>query len=110
MFREQFKCKCCGVEKMDTAFLIHLRDLSHILGDDWFVTSAYRCSSHNKAVGGGENSQHLYGRAVDLAAPFGKVKARIVEFAMTNGFSVGVYAGFIHIDCRPIDSQVVWNG
>jgi hypothetical protein len=44
--------------------LEQLRKLSYPRGLS--IVSAYRCPSHNKAVGGATMSQHLYGTAADI--------------------------------------------
>lgn len=49
------------------------------------VTSGYRCSAHNKAVGGATDSAHMYGRAVDIAAPASQ-QERIKQIALAAGF------------------------
>lgn len=44
-----------------------LRDLAHFLSYDIIITSGYRCTRLNKAVGGVSNSNHLSCRAFDFA-------------------------------------------
>ena len=52
--------------------LQRIRDhLSMVAGRDTRITisSGYRCSALNKAVGGSGSSDHLYARAADITAP-----------------------------------------
>jgi len=43
-----------------------LEPLREIVQRPLFLTSGYRCSALNKAIGGKKNSQHLIGEAADL--------------------------------------------
>lgn len=45
-----------------------------------FITSGYRCEKLNKAVGGVDDSDHLFARAVDL------VSGRMSPFALAKAF------------------------
>ena len=63
------------------SIVTHLEELMKFLDDlreDWGsaikVTSGYRCSKLNKAVGGSTTSAHLYGYAADLQAVNGKMQ------------------------------------
>lgn len=74
----EFRCPCCGKEKALPVLVIgleKLRALAYPKG--LIIRSGYRCSSHNTAVGGAKNSQHLYGAAgdVDLRAQLDEVIA-----------------------------------
>lgn len=65
------------------------------------VTSGWRSTANNAREGGVDNSQHLYGRAIDftvsgVTAP--KVYAAAVSSNMFKG--VGKYATFTHVDVR----------
>lgn len=79
------------------------------------VLSAYRTAEHNKKVGGARNSQHLYGRALDLKPPKGvnlfhfyeNIRANTKHFGITG---LGKYKTFIHVDIRPSNRLAVWSG
>jgi len=79
------------------------------------IHSAYRTPAHNKAVGGAKNSQHVQGRALDLAPPQG-VKLDTFYAAIkrnTDDFGIhgiGKYLTFVHVDIRPTDKLIVWRG
>lgn len=62
------------------------------------VNSGYRTKTHNKNVGGADNSYHLYGRAMDLSG-------YNVSSLCNIAYSIGVkgiikYPTFVHIDTR----------
>ena len=76
------------------------------------VNSGFRSISHNAAVGGASNSQHLYGIAADLAVS-GVANKTIYQKAETSGFS-GLEAyteDHQHVDSRveyPYGAQSWW--
>lgn len=81
------------------------------------ILSAYRTTLHNKRVGGARNSQHVEGRALDLAPVGRKGIAKLhaaVEQVARRGDSpirgIGVYPSFIHIDTRAGDRIARWQG
>ena len=59
---------------MDNAFLQMLDDARGIAGIPFKITSGYRSVSHNKSVGGVQNSSHLIGKAADIAVGSGQRK------------------------------------
>lgn len=70
--REEFKCKCggryCGgypAEMQREAVQVADRARKHF-GSPGHVVSGLRCPQHNAASGGVDNSQHMYGEAIDL--------------------------------------------
>lgn len=79
------------------------------------VTSAYRTKSWNKKVGGARNSQHLYGRALDLVPIRGVSVEKLFEAAKrVAGYNmrlkgIGLYPTFVHIDIRQSKKLVVWR-
>lgn len=74
---KEFLCKCgsndCEFKEPTDAQMEKIKKLSNALemirimvGEPIIITSGLRCPAHNKAVGGGQNSQHLTGSAADL--------------------------------------------
>lgn len=90
-------------------------DVRALWGKPITILSAYRTPSWNSKIGGARNSQHLYGRALDLAPPEG---VSIYEFYQniynnTDNFGIkglGKYLTFVHIDVRPTDRLYTWSG
>lgn len=81
----ELQCKCCKTVKLnDIAFksLIAFRKLINI---PLLITSGYRCSSHNAAVGGAKFSLHLYGAAFDIIVQSPEIN-KIIELAKQAGF------------------------
>jgi hypothetical protein len=68
--KNEFKCpcgKCNGYGKGIASSLVKtLQDLRNKYGNGITITSGYRCSSHNKKVGGTTNSKHTQGLAADF--------------------------------------------
>ena len=62
----EFECRCCQVAKLDSELLRRLQAIRTETGRPVRINSAYRCPSHNRAVGGASGSQHLAGRAADI--------------------------------------------
>ncbi len=67
---------CYGVHRL-------LQPLRDYLGCPITITSAYRCSQVNKAVGGVSNSQHLTGNAADCVVPRDKF-TKAVDYITEN--------------------------
>lgn len=84
-----------------------LEALRHALGDQSIrVTSGFRSTSCNAAVGGATNSRHLYGDAVDLGSGPHSL-CTVAQQARNHGFN-GIlgpgYAGHsdhIHVNQGP---------
>ena len=67
------------------------------------VNSAHRTYYYNAKIGGSKNSQHVFGRAVDVKIPCGfsvEKFHRIVCDVVGNTGGIGKYDTFIHIDSR----------
>jgi uncharacterized protein YcbK (DUF882 family) len=68
-------------------------------------------------VGGAKNSQHLHGRALDILKPPNFTLEQFWELAhahaldqTNNIFGIGRYPWGVHLDIRPSNRVVVWNG
>ena len=97
---EEFECRCgCGRADMDMQFVEWLEQVRVRAGIPFFITSGFRCPSHNAAVGGVPNSAHMRGTAVDIRVNGGGQRHSIVKAAMSyDAYGVGVAGGFIHLD------------
>lgn len=65
--KEEFTCKCgCGLNNIDLKLVKILDELRTYFNKPIRVSSGCRCKSHNKAVGGVNNSRHILGKAADI--------------------------------------------
>ena len=80
----EFDCHgsgCCSETLIDEQLVEYLQDIRDHFGKPVTVTSAYRCATHNKNVGGATGSRHMKGQAADIyidgvkPAEIAKVKA-----------------------------------
>ena len=69
------------------------------------IVSGYRDPDHNRKVGGAANSQHLYGRACDLATKRWKPE-QWRRIGAPGGLGVGRDGMVLHVDTGPNRS---WN-
>ena len=108
---KEMECACgCGFCDFDVGFLDKLQSLRDTLKRPLIVTSGFRCSRHNEAVGGAKHSKHLAGIAVDIST-WGMQSDFMYRFmagAIDLGFTgIGVGKNFIHIDTRK-DKSKMW--
>ena len=110
--RHEFECRCCGRAEINQRLVDALQELRDLAGLPVRVTSGYRCSEHNRAIGGATRSQHLLGTAADIVVR-GMIPAEMYRLAKDieafhNG-GIGVYPdkGFIHVDVR--DGRARWG-
>ena len=74
------------------------------------IHSGYRTAAKNKAVGGAQYSQHLYGAAADISIR-GVSHEKVADLArkmLGNTGGVGRYKTFTHVDVRSVRSD--WAG
>lgn len=103
--REEFACKCgkCGgfpVEPSEKLVRV-LDKFREEVGLAVYINSGIRCKAHNAAVGGANDSRHLYGDAADIRCP-GKMPSELYNIAvrlLPDG-GVGIYDWGVHVDTR----------
>lgn len=106
-------CGCCDSVLVDEQLVTYLQQIRHHFGASVTVNSGYRCTVHNKAVGGASRSLHLKGMAADISVK-GIQPLQVARFAETIGVrGIGLYETakdgyFVHIDTR--DKQGFWYG
>ena len=106
----EFKCPDGTERCMAPEFLSQLDAAREFAGVPFKLTSAFRTPEYNESVGGSENSSHLRGVAVDIAASDSRTRFRIVFGLVKAGFTrIGVGEDFIHVDMDTSkDQEVMW--
>jgi hypothetical protein len=98
----EFFCRHCQQSmEMDFQLINSLNWLREIMGIPITITSGYRCSTHNKAVGGAPKSFHLQGKAADISVARKPLLHLIYRVAIVSGKfnAAGIMDnGFIHLD------------
>ena len=95
---------------MDSNFLKLLNNAREIAGIPFKITSGYRSVSHNKSVGGVQNSSHLIGKAADIAVGSGKERYIIIDALIKANFKrLGVAKTFIHCDNDNSKPDSIWT-
>jgi uncharacterized protein YcbK (DUF882 family) len=102
--RDEFECKCgqCGFAAVDAELLEVLTDIRETYGRPVKITSACRCESHNKKVGGAKESMHTRGMAADIQVE-GYSPAKIEQYLLgkyPNKYGIAASTTFTHIDVR----------
>ena len=95
----EFRCKCgrCKTALVDDVLVAQLQAIRNHFGKSVNITSGYRCSSHNKAVGGDPNSSHMQGMAADIVVA-GVKPGEVAKFAESMGIvRIGRYNDFVHV-------------
>ena len=113
--RHEWGCECgCGFDTVDFELPKIIQGAADMFaavdGIDVRIdiTGPNRCVEHNKAIGGAENSQHIYGRAADFKLFNRDTGAQVdpdrvadfLEKRFKNKYGIGWYNGRTHIDTR----------
>ena len=119
--REEFDCKC-GCEMPSSVFyeVELLAEELQVIRDHFKapiqINSAYRCTSHNRSIGGVKNSQHILGKASDIVVKgfTSDEVANELEVMLQDDClfpfhlgGIGKYNTFTHVDTRPDKAR--WN-
>jgi len=105
----EFDCHHTGKNEMDKDFLLRLDALRDACGFPFKITSGYRDKTHPIERVKATPGMHSLGIAVDIFAPDGITKRKIVQNAIELGFNgIGVGKSFIHVDTRK-DYPVIWG-
>ena len=90
-----------------------LQVLRDHLGKPITINSAYRSPEHNAKIGGVRNSQHVQGKAADIAVQgmttrqvATEIEKLIASGQMLQG-AIGIYPTFVHYDIRK--NKVRWS-
>lgn len=97
----EVSCKHCGELYLDIPSMDALQHLREWWNKPIVINSGHRCISHNKNVGGVDDSQHL-ALAFDCRCAR-EDQIAFTELAKKCGFNgIGLYPnrGFVHIDIR----------
>lgn len=100
---KELACRCgCGkgMQDMEQSFLNRLDMLRTSFGGPLVITSGYRCKKYNEKIKGSKNSQHTFGRAVDVAVAESDKRWKLVANALALGLSCGLDGAFCHVDSR----------
>jgi len=107
----EFACHCgCGLHEVSPELITVLEGLRSHFGVPVSINSGRRCPSHNQAVGGVPDSQHVQGIAADIVVR-GRTPALVADYLerkYPGTYGIGRYSGFTHIDVRPVAQR--WRG
>ena len=91
----------------------NLQKIRDHFGQAIHINSAYRSLEHNQKIGGKPNSQHVLGKAADIAMRNFTPEQIVLELEkmISNGEisqgGLGLYNGFVHYDIRGTKAR--WN-
>lgn len=92
-------CPCCWSFNMPDWMLEKIQAVRDDFGFNMQITSACRCESHNRAVGGEVESRHLSGLAIDVKCNQNGLRKLLIKAAEKNGVTgIGIGKTFLHFD------------
>ncbi len=114
--RQEFACQgknCCGgAAPVHPDLAAGLQELRDKAGAPLGISSGFRCRSHNKKIGGAENSLHTLGMAVDITCPDNLTALQMAEIAESievfREGGIGIYKSWLHVDVRKT-SKARWQ-
>lgn len=112
----EFDCHgsgCCSSTLIDEKLVNYVQKIREHFGKSITISSGYRCTTHNKNVGGATGSYHAKGQAADIIVS-GIAPIEVAKYAESLGIlGIGLYetnsdGHFVHIDTRT--SKSFWYG
>jgi uncharacterized protein YcbK (DUF882 family) len=105
---KELACKCCKINNCNQELVDSLEELRAIIKKPIKILSGYRCPKYNVLVKGAKKSEHMFGRAADIAvtgmsAVQMESMARLVK--SIRGIGRNDYKQFIHVDVREKKAQ-----
>lgn len=106
--RDEFACKHTGLNEVQASFVHKLDNLRYLCDFPFVITSGYRHATHPAEAKKATPGTHNRGIAADIAVNGGAQRRKLVEAALSMGFTgVGVADGFVHLDIRNT-TPVLW--
>jgi uncharacterized protein YcbK (DUF882 family) len=114
---KEFECKCentdCIDQKISKELIEKLEKCRLEFKQSVIITSGYRCSKHNKSIGGAPKSQHVLGNAVD-SRPKTLTTDTMDEWTkiIASTFkAIGIAQSFVHADVRKVEGKArkIWH-
>lgn len=94
--QDEFECPCCGLFNAKDDLIKSLQKLRDAVEKPLKITSGTRCLKHNKEVGGSDMSDHLMGRAADVACTDALFRRELVRRGLQFFPTVGIKKDCIH--------------
>lgn len=106
----EFDCHCkrpdCDITYIDSDLVAYLeRKREEIGGKSIRLNCGFRCSRHNKEVGGKPGSFHMNGKAADVVIPGLSVSEMTTLFKDADGLGIYQKSHFVHVDVRGYKSR-----
>jgi uncharacterized protein YcbK (DUF882 family) len=89
----------------------NLQMLAYFINVPIYINSGYRTLEYNKKIGGAENSQHLYAKAVDIRVTsinstcLHTIIEGLIRVGKMKQGGLGLYNSFVHYDIRDIKAR-----
>lgn len=112
----EFDCHgsgCCLTTLINPKLIEYLDKLREHFNSPIIISSGYRCTTHNRNVGGATGSRHSKGDAADIVVK-GHSPREVAQYAESIGIKgIGLYETvkdgyFVHIDTR--NNKSFWYG
>ena len=108
--RSEFECSCCQTGEVSGSVVEKIQEVRTAYGKPLGINSGYRCSRHNKEVGGKSTSSHLKSLAIDVHCESSRERKILLPLLLKEFRRVGIANNFIHCDDdMDKDKDVCWT-